>query len=262
MREESTIVSISDDSSDSEGKESTIVTISDDSSDSEGDNPRPAKPAFFACYLLRSLRPRCKATYIGFTVNPRRRIRQHNGEVKFRACRTKKRQQFRACRTKKKQPWEMVLCVYGFPSKVSALKFEWAWQHPTRSRAVKKAAACLKSPRGIAKKIEVVYTMLTLTEWKDLNLTVNFLSTKHIKHTKGCPPLPSHMKVGICPMDEFPCYKDTCVSGTEDDLSKGEHLSSGSGPEYPEQAPYMFNGEMHQNISSDLVNTKNNKNSR
>ncbi|KAG6677955.1 hypothetical protein I3842_14G054700 [Carya illinoinensis] len=67
---------------------------------------------FFACYLLVSLSPRHKGhTYIGFTVNPRRRIRQHNGEIVSGAW-----------RTKKKRPWEMVLCIYGFPSNVSALQ--------------------------------------------------------------------------------------------------------------------------------------------
>lgn len=38
------------------------------------------------------------------------------------------------------------------------------------------------------------------------------------------------------------------AAGTEDGLSKEEHLSNGSGPEYPEQAPYMLSGERHQNI--------------
>lgn len=46
-----------------------------------------------------------------FTVNPRRRIRQHNGEIGSGAWRTKKR-----------RPWEMVLCIYGFPTNVSALQ--------------------------------------------------------------------------------------------------------------------------------------------
>jgi len=44
-------------------------------------------------------------------VNPRRRIRQHNGEIGSGAW-----------RTKKKRPWEMVLCIYGFPTNVAALQ--------------------------------------------------------------------------------------------------------------------------------------------
>ncbi|XP_043707464.1 structure-specific endonuclease subunit slx1-like [Telopea speciosissima] len=151
---------------------------------------------FFACYLLCSLSPRFKGqTYIGFTVNPRRRIRQHNGAVTSGAW-----------RTKRKRPWEMVLCIYGFPTNVSALQFEWAWQHPKKSLAVRKAAAEFKSLSGIANKIKLVYTMLNLPAWESLNLTVNFFSTKYLTHSAGWPSLPVHMKVQVCSMDELPCY--------------------------------------------------------
>lgn len=44
-------------------------------------------------------------------MNPRRRIRQHNGEIGSGASRTKSR-----------RPWEMVFCIYGFPTHVSALQ--------------------------------------------------------------------------------------------------------------------------------------------
>lgn len=46
-----------------------------------------------------------------YTLNPRRRIRQHNGEIGSGAW-----------RTKKKRPWEMVLCIYGFPTNIAALQ--------------------------------------------------------------------------------------------------------------------------------------------
>lgn len=88
--------------------------------DGAAEDARPQAPAkrsggaggFFCCYLLRSTCPRIKGrTYIGFTVNPRRRIRQHNGEISSGAW-----------RTRNGRPWEMVLCIYGFPTNVAALQ--------------------------------------------------------------------------------------------------------------------------------------------
>ncbi|GJZ11463.1 structure-specific endonuclease subunit SLX1 [Tanacetum coccineum] len=99
-----------------------------------------------------------------FTVNPRRRIRQHNGEL----CSG-------ATRTKKKRPWEMVLCIHGFPTNTAALQFEWAWQHPVESLAVRKAAVEFKSLGGLANKIKLAYTMLTLPAW---NKYVQWLSSR------------------------------------------------------------------------------------
>ncbi|KAF3334657.1 Structure-specific endonuclease subunit SLX1 [Carex littledalei] len=162
---------------------------------------------FFACYLLCSLCPRHKSrTYIGFTVNPRRRIRQHNGEI-----------QCGAWRTKKGRPWEMVLCIYGFPSNITALQFEWAWQHPTESLAVRKAASNFKSLGGLSNKIKLAYTMLNLPSWENLNLTVNFFSTKYTKFSAGCPKLPNQMKFSICAMDELPIKTKGCSSSNRND---------------------------------------------
>ncbi|KAF5193142.1 Structure-specific endonuclease subunit slx1-like protein, partial [Thalictrum thalictroides] len=86
--------------------------------------------------------------------------------------------------------------------------FEWAWQHPRESLAVRNAAASLKSLSGIVGKIKLAYTMLTLPPWQRLSLTVNFFSTKYMNNAIGCKSLPKQMKVQFGPMDELPCYTD------------------------------------------------------
>ncbi|CAK9167013.1 unnamed protein product [Ilex paraguariensis] len=195
---------------------------------------------FFSCYLLTSLSPRhTRSTYIGFTVNPRRRIRQHNGEIRSGAG-----------RTKNKRPWEMVLCIYGFPTHVAALQFEWAWQHPVESLAVRKAAATFKSLSGLTNKIKLAYTMLTLPAWQSLKLTFNFFTTKYQKHTAGCPSLPKHMKVQVCSMDELPCYR-----GSEsNDHENGELDDDGECDGTSGFQGYIAEGSSHETNHSSADN--------
>lgn len=77
------------------------------------DHTKPI-PAYYCCYLLRSTKKHA-CLYIGSTPHPARRLAQHNGESKGGARRT---------HHDDKRPWEMVLTVEGFTSRVAALQFE------------------------------------------------------------------------------------------------------------------------------------------
>jgi predicted GIY-YIG superfamily endonuclease len=142
-----------------------------------------AFPSFYACYLLKSLKtPRATATYIGSTPNPPRRLRQHNGEISAGAS-----------KTRNGRPWDMVMIVYGFPSKVSALQFEWAWQHPWRTRHLKTSPGGDGSGRGRAifpdgrglwslnARVNVVRTMITSYPYSNWPLHVKLFSTEAVK---------------------------------------------------------------------------------
>jgi len=61
----------------------------------------------------------CK-TYVGATINPDRRLRQHNGEISGGARATHGRK------------WKRVFLVSGFADERAALRFEWRWKYLTR----------------------------------------------------------------------------------------------------------------------------------
>ena len=91
----------------------------------------------FYCYLLYS----GTKTYIGATVDPNRRLRQHNGELVGGARRTSG------------AVWKRALYVGGFPDWTAALQFEWSWKRHGRGKPsvfgkLRGLLTLLQSPRS------------------------------------------------------------------------------------------------------------------
>jgi predicted GIY-YIG superfamily endonuclease len=123
----------------------------------------------FHCYLLRSLDPlHPHLSYIGYTTNPHRRLRQHNGLLKNGgALRTRRRG----------RPWEFVAIVGGFPTSKQALQFEWHWQHPAKSKLIRLElgdveASKLGRQRGKMKTLALL--LLKCKPFSDLPLVLYF----------------------------------------------------------------------------------------
>jgi predicted GIY-YIG superfamily endonuclease len=74
----------------------------------------------WSCYLLRSTVKPDRA-YIGASLNIVDRLRAHNGQKAGGAYQTRAH-----------RPWELVVSVAGFPSKLDALAFEFAWHYPSK----------------------------------------------------------------------------------------------------------------------------------
>ena len=79
----------------------------------------------FYVYLLQAKKH--NKTYVGFTVDPDRRIRQHNRELRGGAA-----------ETGIKEGWRMILKIVGFKTKKHALRFESMFQKPLNRKLSRK----------------------------------------------------------------------------------------------------------------------------
>ncbi|KAI9346953.1 hypothetical protein BDR26DRAFT_855416 [Obelidium mucronatum] len=136
---------------------------------------------FYACYLLQCQQPgKSTKCYVGSTPDPIRRIRQHNGEI-----------QGGAKKTVSGRPWNMVVIVHGFPNKIAALQFEWAWQKPHQSRHFRTAnpSAYSKSRKDqeIHVKLQVLADMVLLDNWARWPLRIHITSEYIHDYFSGLP---------------------------------------------------------------------------
>lgn len=147
---------------------------------------------FFGVYLLYCLNPRFKGrTYIGYTVNPERRIKQHNTGAHAGG----------AYRTSGKGPWEMALIIHGFPNEISGLRFEWAWQNPHKSRRLKAVVPSkVKTELAFDYRWRVACHMLRTNPWAKLGLTIRWLRQDYQRNfPQGLDP-PYHMPIEYGPV--------------------------------------------------------------
>jgi predicted GIY-YIG superfamily endonuclease len=103
------------------------------------------------CYILRNTQPLYpRSTYNGATNNPRRRLRQHNGEITGGAKVT----------TQKKGGWQYCAVLSGFPNKINCLSCEWRIKCPSGRPG--KRASKYNSPSG---RVGSLNEILPLEYW-------------------------------------------------------------------------------------------------
>lgn len=154
---------------------------------------------FAGCYLLRSKNPSFKnACYVGFTVDPPHRIKQHNGEIVGGAF-----------MTHSKRPWEMTIVVYGFQTRQLALRFEWTWQHPREAKRLKEMDwtsifKSLDGPRKYRSHVRILKEMLNMKPWVRLSLKICVTCPDVLEMLKEEPHIPSNHHVYLGKLEELP----------------------------------------------------------
>lgn len=117
---------------------------------SENDKRDISTPHY--CYLISNM----TQTYIGYTMNLGRRLRQHNGLVKGGA---------KATRSGHNDPFTFKRIIGGFASRRAALSFEYYWKHIPATNTGK-----YRATRGLKERIERADMLLQSDQWHHLLL--------------------------------------------------------------------------------------------
>ena len=145
------------------------------------------------CYLLKNnYDPHKNRTYNGYTVDPKRRIRQHNQEIKGGARYTKKWGN---------KNWEIYVLIKGFPDNKNALQCEWKIKHPAPK---KRRPNRYNSPVG---RVIGLNEILKLDRWTNQSCYIN--SDKNLEiwilkdYANYLIDIPENYKVNIVDKIDF-----------------------------------------------------------
>jgi len=121
----------------------------------------------------------------------------------------------------------MILCVWGFPNKVMALQFEFAWQHPNICRNVREKVEHLEFCRtngngrqrpvfGVMQNLEVLIEMLKATPYSRMPLRLHFLDEgvwNQLPKMPAAQALPTHMNKNQGSFDDLEqqCHESMMV---------------------------------------------------
>lgn len=115
----------------------------------------------YYCYIVKQVNDKRDLTYVGYTVKPERRIRQHNGLIVGSARYTRNR-----------GPWEF-LVVMSCPTwnNIRALCVEWLIKHPTRRR---KTPKCFYGAKGRINSMIEVFQRIPEEEQIEMYVNTNY----------------------------------------------------------------------------------------
>jgi len=103
------------------------------------------------------------STYVGATVDPDHRLRQHNGVIKGGAHAT-------TIKVKQGKSWKRLCYIQGFPDWQAALQFEWAFKFYSRKYVNMKMSPLEKRMRGLKDILNLerpTSKALAYSEWPD-----------------------------------------------------------------------------------------------
>lgn len=145
--------------------------------------PRPPDNSYLCYMLFSAVAPEI---YVGSTNNMKRRLHEHNFTKKG------------AKETHLYRPWTIAALVEGFTNHMDALQFEWAWQHPHRTKFLKAHRAqhlIDESPlRTFSNWYRAGFYLSHCPHWKNKSIKMSAFSM---------PPFSDHLKnLQVLPSDE------------------------------------------------------------